>query len=309
MDLGFVQAGHEVVWANDKDKNACASYERNLHLKPLCVGIKEVDNFPQADIVVGCNPCQGFSFIGTRNPDDERNYLYEEIVRCLKMVKPKFFVTENVRGLKSLYKGKFFKLMLDDFDGAGYNLTWQLLNAKDYGVPQDRQRIFMVGVRKDLKVTYDFPRRTHGPGLQPYVTLRQAIGDLKPPKKGEYWDSNDYSFFYMSRNRRRTWEEVSFTVQASGRHTPLHPSCPPMKKVGKDRWVFTGDPKKYRRLSVRECARIQTFPDSYEFEGNVLSLYRQIGNAVPPLLALKIASAFNSLEVSMKPRIMVQNIH
>ena len=309
MDFGFVQAGHEIVFANDIDKNACATYKENLHLIPLCRDIKKVDHFPQADIVIGCNPCQGFSFIGTRNPDDERNYLYEEIVRCLKEVRPRFFVTENVRGLKSLYKGKFFKSMLDDFEDAGYDVTWELLNAKDYGIPQDRQRIFIAGVRKDLDVTYHFPERTHGPGLQPYVTLEQTIGDLNLPKKGEYWDSNDYSFFYMSRNRRRTWDKVSFTIQASGRHAPLHPSCPPMKKVGKDRWIFTDNPEKYRRLSVRECARIQTFPDSYEFKGNLRSQYRQVGNAVPPQEALKIALTFNSLEVSKKPTIMVQHRH
>lgn len=309
LDLGFVQAGHEIVFANDSDKNACATYEENLHLKPHCRDIRKVDHFPQADILIGCNPCQGFSFIGARNPDDERNYLYEEIVRCLKEVQPKFFVTENVRGLESLYKGKFIKLMLDDFDDAGYDVTWELLNAKDYGVPQDRQRIFMVGVRKDLDVTYHFPERTHGPGKQPYVALMQAIGDLRPPRKSEYWNSNDYSFFYMSRNRRRTWNEVSFTIQASGRHAPLHPSCPPMKKVGKDKWIFTVDPEKYRRLSVRECARIQTFPDSYDFKGNLRSQYRQVGNAVPPREALKIALAFNSLEMSEKPTIMVRHKH
>lgn len=309
MDLGFVQMGHEIVFGNDNNRNACATYEENLHLKPLCRNIRKVDHFPQADIVIGCNPCQGFSLIGTRNPDDERNYLYEEIVRCLKEVQPKFFVTENVKGLKSLYKGKFFKLMLDDFNDTGYDVTWELLNAKDYGVPQDRQRIFMVGVRKDLDMAYHFPERTHGPGLQPYVTLRQTIEDLRSPEKGEYWDSNDYPFFYMSRNRRRTWEELSFTIQASGRHAPLHPSCPPMKKIERDKWVFTDDPEKYRRLSVRECARIQTFPDSYEFKGNLRSQYKQVGNAVPPRLARKIASAFSSLEVSRKPAIMVQHRH
>jgi len=272
-------------------------------LAPICKDVRKIDQFPHADIVIGCNPCQGFSFIGTRNIHDPRNYLYEEIARCLKSVRPKFFVTENVRGLLSLYKGSFFNLMLNDFVNAGYNVSWKMLDAKDYGVPQDRQRIFFVGVRKNLGFAYKFPAKTHGPGLRPYVTLKQAIGDLPPPKKGEFWDSNRYSPFYMSRNRRRKWDQVSFTIQASGRHVPLHPSCPPMKKVGKDKWIFTDDVRKYRRLSVRECARIQTFPDNFEFEGSLRSRYRQIGNAVPPLLSLKIASSLNSIRTKQTVQI------
>jgi DNA (cytosine-5)-methyltransferase 1 len=300
MDSGFIQAGHRIVWANDRNKNACATYEKNLHLAPLCRDIRKVTKFPEAEIVVACNPCQGFSFIGTRNPKDERNYLYREVIRCLKQVQPKFFVTENVRGLKYLYKGKFFKLMLRRFEKTNYKVTYALLNAKDYGVPQDRERVYIVGVRKDISFEYKFPPKTHGPGLRPYVTLREAIGDLPPPKEGEFWSDNRYPFFYMSRNRRRSWDEVSYTILASGRHTPLHPGCPPMKHEGKDKWAFTDDVSKYRRLSVRECARIQTFPDNYLFEGNLTSQYMQIGNGVPPLLAYKIASVFNSFEGSSK---------
>ncbi len=292
MDLGFVCAGHEIIWANDNSRNACNTYKRNLGLTPLCKSVKTVKEFPKAEIVVACNPCQGFSIIGKRNPEDERNYLYEEIVRCVRKIKPKFFVTENVKGLKNLYKGRFLKVILEDFEDANYNVNWKILNAKDYEVPQDRKRIFIVGVRKDLEFDYKFPSKTHGPGLKTYVTLRQAIGDLPSPKKGEYWSSDVFPFFYMSRNRRRPWNAVSYTIQASGRHAPLHPSCPEMKRKGKDTWIFTDKKEKYRRLSVRECARIQTFPDNYKFEGSLSSQYKQIGNAVPPLLAFKIACGF-----------------
>lgn len=288
MDLGFMQAGHRIVFACDKSKDACATYERNMHIKPLCIDVRKVRLYPKAQILVGCNPCQGFSIIGPRNPDDERNYLYTEIIRALKQIKPKFFVTENVKGLKSLYKAKFLKVMLTDFDIAGYDVKWKLLNAKDYGVPQDRERIFIIGVRKDVDFEYIFPERTHGPDRLPYVTLKYAIGDLPPPEQDGYWARNYFSFYYMSRNRRRTWDDVSFTIQANGRHVPLHPSSPPMERVGTDKWIFTGDIQKYRRLSVRECARIQTFPDEYVFEGNLNSRYMQIGNAVPPLLAFKL---------------------
>lgn len=295
MDLGFIRAGHNILWANDRSVLACETYSRNLHLKPLCKDIKKVDKFPLSDILIACNPCQGFSLFGPRNPEDKRNYLYEDIVRCLKQTKPKFFVTENVKGLKTLYKGRFFELMLTDFDSAGYNVKWDLLNAKNYGVPQDRERIFIVGVRKDLDLEYCFPPKTHGPGLKPFVTLKDAIGDMPAPRKNEFWNKNDYSYFYMSRNRRRPWNQVSYTIQASGRHIPLHPSCPPMQQVGKDEWRFVDAVEKYQRLSVKECARIQTFPDSYVFEGCLNKQYVQVGNAVPPLLAQSIASAFGSL--------------
>lgn len=291
MDSGFVKASVTITWANDKNRFACSTYEKNLKLKPFCGDVRKVKSFPSADIVIACNPCQGFSFIGNRDPSDERNYLYREVIRCLKQVQPKFFITENVRGLKYLYKGKFLKLMLRRFNEVGYSAKYELINVKNYGIPQDRERIIIVGVRKDIDFDYIFPKKTHGPGLKPYSTLRETIGDLPPPKAGEFFDSEDYPFFYMSRNRVRSWDGVSYTIQASGRHTPLHPSSPPMKHVGKDKWEFTEDIKKYRRLSIRECARIQTFPDDYIFEGSLNSQYLLIGNAVPPLLACQIAKS------------------
>jgi DNA (cytosine-5)-methyltransferase 1 len=293
MDRGFIKTGHRIVWANDINKDACASYEQNLNIEPLCTDIKKVEHFPSAEIVVACNPCQGFSIIGPRNPEDPRNYLYKEIVRCLKQVKPKFFVTENVKGLKSLYSGRFLNLLLREFTDCGYDVNWQILDAKYYGVPQDRERLFIVGVRKDLGITYQFPRKTHGEGGKPFVTLRDAIGHLPPPRKGEYWDDNHYPFFYMSRNRRRDWNDVSYTIQASGRHAPLHPSSPPMKKLGPDSWVFTKAVHNYRRLSLKECALIQTFETTDVFVGNLRSQYVQVGNSVPPLLAQRIAESIS----------------
>jgi len=323
MDLGFVMAGHRIIYAIDNDLDACSTYEINLKFKPVCENIKKIDNFPEADIMLACCPCQGFSLFGTRNFYDERNFLYKEIIRCLNLVNPKFVIIENVKGLLSLYKRKFFDMMVSELTKVGYKISWKLLDAKDYGVPQDRLRLFIVGVRTDLAFKYKFPLKTHGPKIysyitlrqekdgtlkciydnerngqviRPYVTLKKAIGDLKQPKKGEYWDDNKYSPFYMSRNRRRTWNQVSYTIQASGRHAPLHPSSPPMKRIAKDKWIFTDDVEKYRRMSIKECARIQTFPDNYHFEGNIKSQYRQIGNAVPPKLAYCLAVSFNFLE-------------
>jgi DNA (cytosine-5)-methyltransferase 1 len=292
MDRGFVRAGHKIIWANEWKKDACDSYEKALHIRPVCQDIRTIDKFPSADIVVACNPCQGFSIIGPRNRNDSRNFLYKEIVRCLLTIQPKYFVTENVRGLKLLYNGEFFNRCISEYTEAGYNVSWRILNAKDYGVPQDRHRLFMVGVRKDLNWSFTFPESTHGPGKLPYVTLKESIGSLDPPKKGEYWEG-DFPFFYMSRNRRRDWGEVSFTIQASGRHTPLHPSSPPMRKVSKDVWKFVGKESEARRLSVKECAIIQTFGADDEFSGDLQSQYLQVGNAVPTQLAYNLAKCFH----------------
>lgn len=297
MDLGFEQAGHRVIWANDINKEAGETYARNFPVAPLMEDIRNINSFPNADAVIGGYPCQGFSLAGNRDAFDKRNCLYLEFARVLRTVKPKFFVAENVKGVIVPFKShRAVDLMLREFRSCGYDVTWQLLNAKDYGVPQDRERVFIIGTRSDLGLDFVFPKRTHGkPPLKPYVALKEAIGDLPRPKEGEYYDHSGFSSRYMSRNRIRGWDEVSFTIQASGRHTPLHPDCPPMKKIGKDKWIFTDHVSKYRRLSIKECARIQAFPDNFLFCGPLNSQYAQIGNAVPPLLAKRVVESLQEL--------------
>lgn len=207
---------------------------------------------------------------------------------------------ENVKGMLTLGKGEVFKQILQDFEAAGYKIYHKLLNARDYGVPQIRERVFLVGVREDIDFKYTFPEPTHGDGdlfLKPYVTLKDAIGDLED-NPGDYY-TGSFSSIYMSRNRKKRWDEQSFTIQASGRHAPLHPSGLPMKKVDKDKWIFPDGEENHRRLSVKEVARIQTFPDWFEFSdgGNeniskntrLDKIYKQIGNAVPVQLARAIA--------------------
>jgi C-5 cytosine-specific DNA methylase/winged helix-turn-helix protein len=138
----------------------------------------------------------------------------------------------------------------------------------------------------------------YGPGLKPYNTLRDVIGEMDEPVKGDYYNKDDWPFFYISRNRRACWDSVSFTIQSIGRHIPIHPRCPLMVRAGKDKFKFGGKKKIYRRLSTRECARIQTFPDSFQFAGGLKSRYRLIGNAVPPLFARKIAESIKTIELS-----------
>jgi DNA (cytosine-5)-methyltransferase 1 len=187
------------------------------------------------------------------------------------------------------------------FNNIGYDVAWKVLNALDYGVPQERKRVFFIGAKRGLGITIYFPERTHAPKemttvdgrkLERYRTLRDAIGDLPPLEQrpdDEVYEG-DFSPIYMSRNRYKSWDEPSYTILASARHIPLHPDSPRMVKVGKDAWAFANESgKKPRRLSVRECARIQTFPDWYKFVGNTVDKYALIGDAVPPLLARRVA--------------------
>jgi len=189
------------------------------------------------------------------------------------------------------------------FSKVGYDVKWKLLSALDYGVPQERERVFFIGARRDLGIRIAFPERTHAPKpmvtvdgkkLEKYRTLRDAIGDLPPleQRAGDEVYDGSFSPIYMSRNRYKSWDEPSYTILASARHIPLHPDSPRMVKVGADKWVFAGEPgKKPRRLSIWECARVQTFPDWYKFVGNTVDKYALIGDAVPPLLAMRVAEA------------------
>ena len=261
--------------------------------------IRKIKQFPKADIVLGGFPCPGFSEAGPRLLDDKRNFLYLHFIRCLMQSKPKLFVAENVKGMTTLGKGEVFKQIVEDFAAAGYTIYHKLLSSEEYGVPQIRKRVILVGVRNDIDFEYHYPEPDYGDekkGLKKIVDLRSAIGDLED-NPGEYF-TGSYSSMFMSRNRKKSWSEPSFTIQASGRQAPIHPGGEPMVKVGKDKYIFTDGEENNRRLSVKEIARIQTFPDWYEFsrgtsnrnENAKLDLvYKQIGNAVPVRLALAVA--------------------
>ncbi|MCC5803800.1 DNA cytosine methyltransferase [Rossellomorea vietnamensis] len=290
LDVGLEMAGFEVIWANEIDKDAADTYEANHPRTFVERGdIRNVIDFPKADLLVGGYPCQGFSLAGNRLLTDDRNFLYKEFLRALRRVKPKFFIAENVKGLLTLSGGKVIEAMVDEFKEEGYNVNYHLVNAKEYGVPQDRERVFIIGVREDINFKYHLPLPTHGEGLglKSYRTLKDAIGHLKPTEIGEYDDSG-FSSRFLSRNRKRRWDEVSFCIQASGRHAPLHPSGEEMIKKGKDEWILP-ETSEHRKLSYIECALIQTFPANYIWKGSVGARYKQIGNAVPCLLAKAIS--------------------
>jgi DNA (cytosine-5)-methyltransferase 1 len=317
MDFGVEAAGGHVVFANDVLLDACKSLERFFPSTDIrCGDIAAIRSFPRADVVVGGYPCQSFSMAGNRDPhSDERSSLYRQFLRVIKAIKPKYFVAENVSGLKQLGAGSFLAEQVAAYRRQGYRVSHQLLNAKDYGVPQSRKRLFIVGVRSDLEQIFEFPAPTHGkaskkfPALLPYVSHGESIRDLPLWPQGEFYErphdpEGHFSWYYMSRNRKADWDEPAYTVVANWRHITLHPASPVMTLTWsnladgwKQRWDFSDEYEHLasdatrpvlnqpRRLSWRECARLQTFRADFEPEGDIESKFTQIGNAVPPKLA------------------------
>lgn len=290
------------IYVNDIFNEARETYEQNAgrYIYIDKSDIRKIRKFPEADIVLGGFPCPGFSEAGPRLVDDERNFLYLHFIRCLMQSKPKIFIAENVKGMMTLGEGEVFKQIVQDFSAAGYKIYYKLLNSVEYGVPQIRERVLLVGVRNDIDFVYEFPNVTHGygvEGLKEVVTLADAIGDLEN-EPGDYFKGS-FSTIFMSRNRKKTWSQASFTIQASGRQAPIHPGGAPMEKQGKDKYAFSDGEENNRRLSIKEIARIQTFPDWYQFSRGISEkrsenakldlVYKQIGNAVPVRLAMAVA--------------------
>ena len=209
LDLGFVEAGHEVVWANDNDRDAVETYRRNIGDHIVLGDIREMstDDIPDCDIVIGGFPCQGFSVANAKRHElDERNQLYKEFLRVVAAKRPKFFLAENVKGILSIGKGEVIKAIVRDFEGIdpGYEVDYRLLNAADYGVPQTRQRVIIVGVRKDVGVVWTYPEPTHSRdgagGLPKWVSVEEAIGGYPDPDLPNDVPNHVYSKYKMLLN-------------------------------------------------------------------------------------------------------------
>lgn len=309
LDLGFSHAGFNCIWANEYDKEIWETYEKNhphtfLDKRSLTdISAQEV---PDCEGIIGGPPCQSWSEAGAlRGIGDKRGQLFFDFIRILADKQPLFFLAENVSGMLLPVHAQALSNIKSMFKECGYNLSFQLLNASDFGVPQDRKRVFFIGYRSDLGIEFKFPT---GTTITDKITLKQAIGDLQgnvlAAQKNQITNGDlcalpnheymtgGFSTIYMSRNRVRSWDEVSFTIQAGGRHAPLHPQAPKMQFVEQNTRIFVpGFEHLYRRLSVRECARIQTFPDHFNFYyKSVVSGYKMIGNAVPVRLAKAIAT-------------------
>lgn len=309
LDLGFEQAGFRIAWANEYDRVIVPTYRRNFPHTPLdtrSIATIPTDDIPPAVGIIGGPPCQSWSEAGAkRGINDPRGQLFLEYIRVLREKQPRFFLAENVSGMLAPRNQPALQRILAAFGDIGYHVSYRLLNARHYGVPQDRERVIIVGYHHTTGKAFTFP-----PPDAATLTLRDALTDLQatacparaknhanPPSllavPNHEYAIGGFSSIYMSRNRVRGWHEASFTIQAGARHIPIHPQAPRMEHVGKDQFRFVpGCEHRYRRLTVRECARIQTFPDTFVFAyQRVGDGYKMVGNAVPVAFARRIAQA------------------
>ncbi len=295
-DLALLRAGFEIVWSNDIWDVACATNRINLQSPNVTEGdIRKFSDFPKAELLVGCYPCQGYSQGGNRSWNDAINFLYREFDRVLRKVKPIAFVVENVNGMAFGKSRTLLENQLCRYRMAGYRVKWAVLNAKDFGVAQNRRRVFLVGIRSDLDVEYNFPEPTHGPGRKrPFVTQRDVLHGLPRWPVGEF-NQEPFHWYYLSRKRRMTWAQQSPCIVGHWRHVPLHPSSPPLKRIDTDHWKFTRKGRA-RRLSYRECALLQGFPRSFKWKrGTTRDRFQMIGNAVPPPLFRAVLKRLENL--------------
>ena len=398
MDKGFFDAGFEILWANDFDKFAVETYKKNLGNHIVLGDITQIpsNEIPDnPDVVIGGFPCQGFSVNNTkRSMEDQRNFLYKELLRVVKDKKPKVFVAENVKGLLSMEKGKVIEMIKRDFEDLGYKVDYKILNAADYGVPQARERVIIIGNRLNLENIY--PEPTHAnfkqnidlfnfdevaitSDLLPHVTVKEAIGHLSDVRLRDESFTLDgkiiYNHIASEKVNDKFWarkypvdqaeifdylkewkNKAKMTVPSIDRHfgykhtaghwfrkdnksgsIPKPEDWWELKKLlGFDdkfdkavtefeereikfeqslritNWDRPSDTitatqpeihvNKKRRLSVRECAILQSFPDDYIFTGSLNSQYRQVGNAVPVLLANKIAMCIKEMLTDSKKK-------
>ena len=298
FDLGLIQAGHKIVWANDFDQDSVATYLKNIGNHIICkdISVVKMSDIPDADVVVGGFPCQGFSLANlNRSKNDDRNKLYLEFLRVLRSKKPLYFLAENVRGILSLDKGSAIKKITTDFGKTGYRIKYKVFNVADYGVPQCRYRVIIAGTRKDLPLNCDFiyPEPTHHKDntklnvfLKPWISVSEALKEIPEPTGCDL--PNHIFSKYKVTNRNFTGHRTT---------DPSKPSPTILARGnGKGGVCAIQHPRNHRRMSVRESATIQTFPLDFTFLGKLGSCYRQVGNAVPVLFAKHLGLSLKNLE-------------
>ena len=313
MDLGLVKSGHKIIWANDNDKDSVETYKnyfKKFDIDPNHVVLGDIskiksNDIPDGDLVVGGFPCQGFSvaniFRNKKRPmEKQNNKLYNELIRIIKDKKPKYFIAENVVGItsmggyennfkKKLKEGRVISKILEEMRKIGYRVTWKILNASNFGVPQNRRRVIFLGTRKDIANDFIHPEPTHSFKDDLYLkrtsSLWETIKDLESLK-------NKIS------NHVGTGHKVKINGYIGNRITKKNALSPTIvgRGGGTGGPVIIPHPNKKRRLTVRETARLQSFPDDMEFYGSVSSCYRQIGNAVPWLLAFNLGKKLKNLD-------------
>lgn len=283
LDLGLIEAGHTIIWANDHDRDCVLTYAKNIgdHIVHGDIETVAACEIPDGDVVVGGFPCQGFSQANLlRSGKDDRNRLYLEFLRIVREKQPKWFLAENVRGILSLDSGKAIRRIKQDFSDAGYRVQSRLFNVADFGVPQSRWRVIIAGTRSDLPddANYVYPIPTHstdqGTSLLPWVSVGFALRGIPEPDEPHALLNHEYSKYKVT-NRNFTGHRTT---------NPDKPSPTILARGNGGGGVCAlQHPNNHRRMSVREQALLQTFPMSFEFIGKLNSCYRQVGNAVPVL--------------------------
>jgi len=296
LDLGFVggfeflgkkypKRSFEVIWANDIDEPSCRTFRSYFNHDIVCGDIVKIlegkhatifdEPIPEkADVVLGGFPCQDFSHAGKRKGfKNDRGLLYQSMMEVVRRTKPIVFVAENVRGLLTMNDGEAIQLIVKDFESLGYNVIYKLLTAADYGVPQMRQRVIIVGTKKDKLPPFEHPK----PILdeKTWITLKAAIGDLEKMEEGKV---PNHHWSKARKNKGQGNNILSANKPGPTMRTEHH---------GNIEFHWNGK----RRLSAREAARIQSFPDNFIFYPSTSSAYKQIGNAVPPVMAWHVANA------------------
>ena len=276
----------EIVYANDIEQSACELFERNFGIKPDNRDIREVSSseLPEFDILTGGFPCQSFSIVA-QNPKrlgikDEKGMLFFEMCRILRDRHPKCFIAENVKGIMTANKREAFPLIIKEFEDSGYDVKYTVLNAATYGVPQKRERVIIVGFRKDLKIHFEFPETVCN-NEDDYVALRNCIEEDVPEKY--YFSEKAVAGMMKNResmNKGRA-QDISKPCNTVGAHlakVSLNSTDPVLFENGR-----------YRRFTPREVARIQSFPDNFHLVGSESAQYRALGNAIPPVMFWYVA--------------------
>jgi len=309
IDSYYEKLPFSIELAVDNDTKALNTYNENFNSKHIVNkdirDLKTEDLPNDYDILLGGFPCQSFSTVNpTKDPFDERGVLYKEMLRLLKSTQPKFFIAENVKGFMTLKKGSVFKRFCRELKECGYNISYQLVNAADYGVPQKRERVFIIGVRNDLNMIYEFPDTTHSNNnkhKQPWVALNRVIDSLVPEDPKYYFSKRAVEGMKNAKKnmKRGLWQDLNgpcLTITSHLAKVSLNSRDPVL--------LVKPEEELYRRFTPREAARIQSFPDTFNFIGSQGDAYRQIGNAIAPVVMWHLAKAlleqFNNLQQNLK---------
>lgn len=288
----------ELVYATDIDQKALNTHKLNFDCKNVvCSDVRSIpsDDIPDHDVLIGGFPCQSFSTVNpTKDPFDDRANLYKQMVRIAKDKKPKVIIAENVKGLMTLHQGQIFKKVREAFEEAGYVLEYKLVNAANYGVPQKRERVILVGLRKDLGMVYQFPEE---PNADNWVPLSVAVPILEIPEQKYYFSKRAVEGMKNAKPnmKRGLWQKLDepcLTVTSHLAKVSLNSRDPVL--------LVKPEEELYRRFTPQEAARIQSFPDKFKFAGTEHDAYRQIGNAVPPVLFWHISNQVANILSSEK---------